>query len=268
MGDIRSLESLNIDAAACLPFIVPIIEDKLPGKVLSSIGDCGKEVSFTLKGFIERLKTYIMREEQAAVTNWPTSPKATLTAYEPPSTHSTLAAPVNVRCQLFKGSHATQHCPQSAADKTAAVISNNLCLNCLHSGHRALQCNAKGRCAKCRGKHHTAIHGIQIHSNAKNHNPQRHPHSSKQPPPPPTPQSAPNNTATAPTSSQTTTSNCAFAVQRPSLFDTNADDNVDSLKSVDSTDIVSTGMNKNDISQTTTAAMHETTTINNNGNFI
>ena len=27
MGDIRSLESLNIDVAACAPFIVPIIED-------------------------------------------------------------------------------------------------------------------------------------------------------------------------------------------------------------------------------------------------
>ena len=261
MGDIRSLESLNIDVAACAPFIVPIIEDKLPGKVLSSIGDYGKEVSFNLKGFIERLKTYITREEQAAGANWPSSPKASFATYEPPSTYSTLAAPVNVRCQLCKGSHATQHCPQSAADKTAAVISNNLCLNCLHPGHRALQCNAKGRCAKCKGKHYTAIHGIQIHSNAKNHNPQRHPNPSRQPPPPPAPQSAPTNAAATPTSSQPTASNCAFAVQRPSLFDTDAHKYVDSLKSVNSSDVVSTVVDNNDISQTTTAAMHETTTI-------
>ena len=137
MGDIRSLESLNIDVAACAPFIVSIIEDKLPGKVLSSIGDCGKEVSFNLKGFIERLKTYITCEEQAAGAHWPSSPKASLATYEPPSMYSTLAAPVNVHCQLCKGSHATQHCPQSATDKTATVSSNNLCLTCLHPGHRA-----------------------------------------------------------------------------------------------------------------------------------
>ena len=171
MGDICLLESLNNDAAACLPFIVPIIEDKLRRKVLNSIGDCGKEVSFNLKGFIEWLKTYITCKEQVAGANWPTSPKTTLATYETPSMYSTLAAPVNIRCQQCKGSYATQHSPQFTTDKTATVISNNLCFNCLHPGHRALQFNAKGHCAKCRGKHHRAIHGIQIHSNAKNHNP-------------------------------------------------------------------------------------------------
>jgi len=80
-------------------------------------------------------------------------------------------------------------------------------------------------------------------------------------PPPPTPQSVPNNTAAAPTSSQTTASNCVFAVQCPSLFDTDADNGVDSLKSVDSSDVVSTDIDNNDISQATTAAMHETTMV-------
>jgi len=50
----------------------------------------------------------------------------------------------------------------------------------------------------------------------------------------------PNNAAAAPMLSQPTTSNCAFAVQQPSLFDTDAENNVDSLKSVDSSDVVST----------------------------
>ena len=61
--------------------------------------------------------------------------------------------------------------------------------------------------------------------------------------------------------SQPTTSNCAFAVQHPSLFDTDAENNVDSLKSVDSSDVVSTDIDNNDTSQATTAAMHETTMI-------
>ena len=123
-----------------------------------------------------------MHEEQDVGANWLSSTKASLATYKPLSTYSTLAARINVHCQLCKGSHATKHCPQSAADKTATVSSNNLCRTCLHPGHRAVQCNAKGCCAKCRGKHHTAGHGIQTHSNAQNHNPQQHSNSSQQPP--------------------------------------------------------------------------------------
>ena len=33
MGDIPSLEELGINVSACAPFIIPIIEDKLPGKI-------------------------------------------------------------------------------------------------------------------------------------------------------------------------------------------------------------------------------------------
>ena len=91
MGDLRSLESLKIDIAACAPFIVPIMENKLPGKVLSSIGDYDKQSTFSLNGFIEKLKGYIPPEEQAASANWLTSPQASLELYEPPSTSSTLS---------------------------------------------------------------------------------------------------------------------------------------------------------------------------------
>ena len=164
MGDLCSSESLKIDIAACAPFIVPIIEDKLHGTVLSSIGDCGKQSTVSLHGFIEKLKGYIARKEQAARANWLTSPQASLEPYKPPSTFSMLSASVNCHCQLCKGTYSTQHCSQSAASKTAAAIRNKLCLNCLYPGYHASQCNTKGRCAKCKGKHHTAIHGIQIHN--------------------------------------------------------------------------------------------------------
>ena len=255
MGDLRSLESLKIDIAACAPFIVPIMEDKLPGKVLSSIGDCGKQSTFSLNCFIEKFKGYIAREEQASSANWLTSPQASLEPYEPPSTFSTLSASVNVRCQLCKGTHSTQHCSQSAANKTAAVIGNKLCLNCLYPGHRASQCNAKGRCAKCKGKHHTAIHGIQIHN--KPTSPQGYQNSARKPSPqmnthlavvsnePLSPTSVPNSAPAAFTSLQHTTSNCAFAVQRHTLFDTDIHSNIDSLKPV-SPDIISTATNHKD----------------------
>ena len=107
MGDIHLLESLNIDVAVCAPFIVPIIKDNLPGKVLSSIGDCGKQSSFSLDGFIEKVKGFIAREEQATSVNWLTSSQASSETYQPPSTFSTLLSNVSTLCQLCKGPHAT-----------------------------------------------------------------------------------------------------------------------------------------------------------------
>ena len=53
MGDLRSLEGLKIDVSACAPFIIPIIEDKLPGKVRGSIGDAGKGTKFDLTLFTD-----------------------------------------------------------------------------------------------------------------------------------------------------------------------------------------------------------------------
>ena len=59
MGDIRSLQALQIDVQACAPFIIPTIEDKLPGKVRGSIRDSGKGVEFDLKSFTDSFKDFI-----------------------------------------------------------------------------------------------------------------------------------------------------------------------------------------------------------------
>ena len=177
MGDIRSLKALNIDVSACAPIIVHIIEEKLPGKILSSIGDCGTDVDFKLDDFTENFKNYIVRQEQAYSSNAPwvqdAQPYFSYDMHQPPSTLSTMVASANNCCQLCNESHTTQRCPLSAFEKQNIILTNKLCLNCLRSGHRVSQCNARGRCAKCKGKHHTAIHGIQIHRST-NHMPQRH----------------------------------------------------------------------------------------------
>ena len=70
----------------------------------------------------------------------------------------------------------------SASEKSAAVIRLKLCLNCLHPGHRVSQCTAKGRCSKCKGRHHSSIHGIRVHSTSSNSIPQRSAPVSSQPP--------------------------------------------------------------------------------------
>ena len=73
MGDVRSLEALGIDISVCAPFIIPIVEEKLPGKVRSSIGDPGQGVYFALKPFTNGLKAYITNEEQTQIGIHPTS---------------------------------------------------------------------------------------------------------------------------------------------------------------------------------------------------
>ena len=172
MADIRSLEALSIDVSACAPFIVPILEEKLPGKIRSSIGDCGVESNFDLKRFINGFKEYVTRQEQSQALHVPQAstqqPSPYYESYEPPSTLSTMTATVNPQCLLCKGTHTAIRCPLPASEKSATVIRNKLCLNCLVSGHRSAQCNVRGRCAKCKGKHHTSIHGIQIYPTRRN----------------------------------------------------------------------------------------------------
>ena len=183
MGDLRSLEALGIDISVCAPFIIPIVEEKLPGKVRSSIGDSGQGVHFALKPFTNGLKAYITREEQTQIGIHPTSqqPPSRYDMYKPQFT-STLSTTVQTRCQLCKGAHASSHCTLPANDKAAAVIHLKVCLNCLNPGHRVANCTAKGRCAKCKSKHHTSIHGIRVHPNASNATPQRQTPTSSQPP--------------------------------------------------------------------------------------
>ena len=61
MGDISSLEALKVDVTTCAPIIVPILKDRLPVKVHSMIGDCGKDTNFSLKLFTDSLKENIAR---------------------------------------------------------------------------------------------------------------------------------------------------------------------------------------------------------------
>ena len=64
MGNLCSLQALKVDVSACVPFVIHIIEDKLPGKVRGSLGDSGQGVQFDLKLFTDGLKNFIALEEQ------------------------------------------------------------------------------------------------------------------------------------------------------------------------------------------------------------
>ena len=113
MGDIRSLEALNVNIAAFAPFIIPIIEEKLPVKACSAIGDCGEEFYFNLQLFVENFKKFLAKEEQSQALQ----PVARHEIYEPPSVTSTLVTSSDLRCQFCTGPHNTHRCSQSASEK-------------------------------------------------------------------------------------------------------------------------------------------------------
>ena len=66
-------------------------------------------------------------------------------------------------CQKFKA--------MSRDEKLTTLRKNNLCLNCLGSGHFAKQCRSSHRCKKCQRPHHTLLH-IEVQGDASSASPQ------------------------------------------------------------------------------------------------
>ena len=65
--------------------------------------------------------------------------------------------------------HPLYTCPKFKAmshdEKRSTLRKNNLCLNCLGSGHFVKQCKSSHRCRKCQRPHHTLLH-VETHGNA------------------------------------------------------------------------------------------------------
>jgi len=82
MGDLRSLDVLSIDISVCATFIIPIVEENLPEKLRSSIGDSGQGVYFAINPFTNGLTAYITREEHMQIGIHPNSQHSP-SQYEP-----------------------------------------------------------------------------------------------------------------------------------------------------------------------------------------
>lgn len=63
-----------------------------------------------------------------------------------------------VGCPIFK--------TKTPTERIAFLRQNNVCFNCLRSGHRVAACLSPGRCRTCKNKHHTWIH-LKNGSNSK-----------------------------------------------------------------------------------------------------
>ncbi|KAI8116053.1 hypothetical protein CVS40_11812 [Lucilia cuprina] len=55
-----------------------------------------------------------------------------------------------------------------ALHKKTVIQQNNICSNCLHSGHNISQCSSAARCQKCKQNHHTILHSSFLTENQNN----------------------------------------------------------------------------------------------------
>ena len=66
-------------------------------------------------------------------------------------------------CGICRADHKLVDCRKfikmNLAEKYKAAVRLHYCVNCLARNHLIRDCRNKARCQKCRGKHHTTLHG-------------------------------------------------------------------------------------------------------------
>ncbi|XP_055644423.1 uncharacterized protein LOC129780320 [Toxorhynchites rutilus septentrionalis] len=74
---------------------------------------------------------------------------------------ATSTLPTN-SCEFCSSKHYSFQCPEfnglPVKQRHEKVKQQNVCFNCLRSGHRATNCPSKKTCSKCQRKHHTLLH--------------------------------------------------------------------------------------------------------------
>ena len=198
MSDMRSLATLDLPTTRYGDFYVPILLEKLPEKLLTSVLKEYPCANPTIDQLIEMIHNEVKRLEQVAYisnnnqpckSKPPPPPKPplpkippindVLSETVPPGTATALPAAVTPSDQFkrkkfkqFKGpkkvscrfcgptsTHNTFQCELSIQDRISAVKSKQLCFNCLRGGHASTQCQSQFRCSVCRQPHHTTLHG-------------------------------------------------------------------------------------------------------------
>ncbi|XP_065358737.1 uncharacterized protein LOC135952649 [Calliphora vicina] len=66
-------------------------------------------------------------------------------------------------CGICQADHSLTNCRKfqkmNLAEKYQTAVKLHYCVNCLARNHLIGKCSSKSRCQKCKGKHHTALHG-------------------------------------------------------------------------------------------------------------
>lgn len=74
--------------------------------------------------------------------------------------HNAVQKPIS-KCPACPESHGLYICPtfqkMSVASRESFIRNNNLCRNCLRSGHQAKKCTSRFSCRNCKARHHTMV---------------------------------------------------------------------------------------------------------------
>ena len=108
------------------------------------------------KGFSKQLNKGGGAEPVGSVVTQVVSPAQSVPTFQKPP------------CPVCEGDHHTYFCSVflgKTMDQKQEVVSDlKLCRNCLKIGHSAAACRSDYRCRTCRGKHNTALHFENNHT--------------------------------------------------------------------------------------------------------
>jgi len=135
--------------------IAPLILNKLPHDARQAITRANKSTDWTLSS----LRTLLKQELDARRPPYhnTTSPMETSLFVAPASRNNYDTSQRN--CPFCSGNHSPNLC-EIICDVTRRkqiIAEKRLCFNCLAKGHSLKDCRSRGRCLKCKRKHHTTI---------------------------------------------------------------------------------------------------------------
>ena len=153
---IRGLHSLGKTEDSYGDLLVPIIFEKLPGRVKTQITREHGDSAWTLG----ESKAALYKEIQAAQAGTVfTEDIEEKNEYPSSAGAFHITAKREKMCAYCKGSHYSTDCFKISDKKRRLEYAqqNKLCFNCLKGRHSVRECLSKGRCRNCKRKHHTSL---------------------------------------------------------------------------------------------------------------
>lgn len=168
--NIRGLETLGVKTDSYGSLLIPILLKKLPEEMTRLIFRANPSANNSVDELRTALRTEIpTREESHALMAAHRSSTASdevlvpttdvlLTGTIHKTKNSKLLNKVTA-CVYCKGTHRSDRCDKlkTTHERRTLLQREKRCYNCLGLRHMTAQCYSKGRCMKCKRKHHTSI---------------------------------------------------------------------------------------------------------------
>ncbi len=156
---VRGLAALGQSTESYGALLVPMVLGKLPADVRKNLAREHSNLEWTL----DQLRDSIVKEIRVIEAGASVSPPQSEDHYRSTASFHTgaMSRPEQrkpPRCAFCKGSHPATQCDAipDQSKRMDIVKREKLCFNCL-GHHRVSQCQSKGRCKRCKERHHTSL---------------------------------------------------------------------------------------------------------------